>query len=218
MDDRRMMRRILQVHKMVDGKTPLYLREKLPQMQTRYSRFFPQIKIRNQFPVMHGTERYLNSFFPDAMKSWNNVITDFKELPTFEKLKKHLISLYRPNIRSTFDIHNPQLRYIFQLRVGLSHLLHHKKSHHFTDTPSDKCLCKKGVEDTKHFLITCPFYTTHRNVLFAKVENILQSHNLTVTNFSELLLYGHPSLNESENRIIILATLEFINKTQRFSK
>ena len=218
MDNRRTIRRILQVHKIVDGKSPLYLREKLPQMQTRYSRYFPQIEIQNQFPTMHGTDRYLNSFFPDAMKSWNNVITDFNELPTFEKLKKHLISLYRPDIKPTFGIHNPKLRYIFQLRVGLSHLLHHKKSHHFIDTPSDKCLCKKGVEDTKHFLITCPFYTTHRNVLFAKVENILQGHNLTVTNFSELLLYGHPSLNESENRIIILATLEFINKTQRFSK
>ena len=32
MDDRRMIRRILQVHKTVNGKTPLYLREKLPQM------------------------------------------------------------------------------------------------------------------------------------------------------------------------------------------
>ena len=76
---------------------------------------------------MHGTDRYLNSFFPDAMKSWNNVITDFNELPTFEELKKHLISLYRPDIKPTFGIHNPKLRYIFQLRVGLSHLLPHKK-------------------------------------------------------------------------------------------
>ena len=36
MDDRRMIRRILQVHKIVAGKTPLYLREKLPQMQTKF--------------------------------------------------------------------------------------------------------------------------------------------------------------------------------------
>ena len=218
MDDRRMIRRILQVHKIVDGKTPLYLREKLPQMQTKCSRLFPQIKIPNQFPIMSGTERYLNSFFPDATKSWNNVITDFKELPTFEELKKHLISLYRPDIRSTFGIHNPNLRHIFQLRVGLSQLRHHKKRHHFIDTPSDKCLCKKGIEDTHHFLIACPFYITQRSILFAIVESILQKHNLTITNFAEVLLYGHPSLNESENKTILLGTLEFIHKTKRFSK
>ena len=52
MDNRRTIRRILQVHKIVDGKSPLYLREKLPQMQTRYSRYFLQIKIPYQFPIM----------------------------------------------------------------------------------------------------------------------------------------------------------------------
>ena len=76
-------------------------------------------------------------------------ITDFKDRPSFEDLKRHLISLYRPDAKPIFDIHNPHLRFIFQLRVGLSHLRHHKKRHKFADTPSDKCLCKNGVEDTQ---------------------------------------------------------------------
>ena len=160
-----MSRRILQVHKINDCKTPLYLREKLPQMENKSSAILPQVIIPNQFPVKYGTDRYLHSFFPDATKNWNYIITDFKEIPTFEVLKKHLISLYRPAMRSTFNIHNPQLRYIFQLRVGLSHLRSHKKRHRFADTPSDKCLCKNGVEDTYHFLIKCPFYTLHRDAL-----------------------------------------------------
>ena len=101
-----------------------------------------KIFLPNQFPVKYGTDRYLHSFFPDATKNWNYIITDFKEIPTFEVLKKHLISLYRPAMRSTFNIHNPQLRYIFQLKVGLSHLRSHKKRHRFADNPSDKCLYK----------------------------------------------------------------------------
>ena len=186
-------------------------------MGNKSSTILPQINILNQFSTKYGTDRYLHSFFPDATKNWNYIITDFKELPTFEALKKHLISLYRPAIRPTFNIHNPQLRYIFQLRVGLSHLRHHKKRHKFADTPSDKCLCKKGVEDTHHFLIKCPFYTSHRDVLFAYVETILQKHDITVGNFVELLLYGHSSLNESENKKILIATLDFISKTKRFA-
>ena len=217
LSDRRMSRRILQVHKIIDGKTPLYLREKLPQMENKSSAILPQVNIPNQFPAKYGTDRYLHSFFPDATKNWNYIITDFKEIPTFEALKKHLISLYRPAIRPTFNIHNPQLRYIFQLRVGLSHLRNHKKRHNFADTPSDKCLCKKGVEDTYHFLIKCPFYTSHRDVLFAYLETILRNHDIAVENFVELLLYGHSSLNESENKNILLATLDFITKTKRFA-
>ena len=218
LSDRRMSRRILQVHKIVDGKTPVYLREKLPPMKSKSSKILPQVLIPNQFPAKYGTDRFLHSFFPDATKNWNNIITDFKDLPTFEALKKHLISLYRPTIRSTFNIHSPQLRYIFQLRVGLSHLRHHKKRHKFADTLSDKCLCKKDVEDTRHFFLSCPFYTSHRDILFNRVETILQRHNMIATNFVDLLLYGHSSLSDSENKDILNATLDYIISTKRFAK
>ena len=102
--------------------------------------------------------------------------------------------------------------------MGLSHLRHHKERHKFVDTPSDKCLCKNGVEDTHHFLITCPFYTTHRKVMFTRVEALLQKHDLGFTNSVQILLHGHPLMNVSENGLILLATLEFIIKTKRFEK
>ena len=72
--------------------------------------------------------------------------------------------------------------------------------------------------NTQHFLITCPTYSTQRDVLFARVETILQKQGLSVTNSVELFLYGHPSLNESDNGLVLFATLEFITKTKRFVK
>ena len=57
-----------------------------------------------------------------------------------------------------FGIHDPLgLRYIFQLRVGLSSLRCHKNRHNFIDTPSDICLYTQGIEDTNHSLFLCPF-------------------------------------------------------------
>ena len=171
--------------------------------------------------IKYGTQRYLNSFFPDATKNWNNFITDFNGLPTFEQLKKHLLSLYRPLSKPTYYIHNPSLKYIFQLRVGLSHLRYHKKRHHFNDTPSDKCLCRNGVEDTRHFLISCSNFSTYRDKLFANIEIILHRNNLclmTVENVVELLIYGHPSLKDSDNANILLATIDYITETKRFAK
>ena len=102
--DRRFYRRILQLHKIFDGQTPSYLREKLPPNRNSL------LNLPNVFQELrHGTQGYLNSFLPDGTKNWNNIITDFDDLPSFEKLKKHLISLYCPEIRPTFNIHSPQL-------------------------------------------------------------------------------------------------------------
>ena len=149
LSDRRMCKRVLQIHKIVNGRTPSYLRDIMPPNRRNLANLpcvFREIKCR--------TDRYLNSFFPDAISVWNNIISNYEYLPTFGSLKNHLISLIRPKSRSTFDIHDSlYLRHLFQLRVGLSILKYHKHRHNFADSTSDICLCKKGVEDTSHFLL-----------------------------------------------------------------
>ena len=209
-----MCRRVLQIHKIVTEKTPVYLRDKLPANRRTV------INLPNVFQAPRcRTDRYLKSFFPDATRSWNNVITNFDCRPSYEVLKGHLTSLIRPSMRSSFDIHNPShLRYLFQLRLGLSHLRYHKKAHGFIDTSSDVCLCSNGVEDTLHFFFHCSLYTSHRASLISNVEEILNRNNINLININGVntLLYGHPSLSFSDNQKIVHATLEYIKNTNRF--
>ena len=83
----------------------------------------------------------MNSFFPDGIKAWNNVIAHFSNIPSINILKSHILSLIRPKKKSIFNIHDPSgLRYLFYLRVGLSPLRSHKNRHGFADTPLDNCL------------------------------------------------------------------------------
>ena len=97
LSERCMCKRVLQIHKILHGRTPSYLHDKIPPNQ---------------------------------------------------------ISLIRSKSRSTFDLHNSiYLRNLFQLRVGLSYLRYHKKHQNFAGTLSDICLCKRGVEDTCHFIL-----------------------------------------------------------------
>ena len=114
-----MCKRVLQIHKIVDGRTS-YLRDKMPPNRRKLANLrcvFQDIKCR--------TDRFLNSFFPDAISVWNNIISNFEYLPTFGRLKSHLISLFRPKLRSTFDLHDSiYLRHLFQLRVGSSQELY----------------------------------------------------------------------------------------------
>ena len=206
LSNRRWCKRILQIHKIVDNKTPSYLNDKLPP----FRRPLYSHNNGNTFHVIRCKSfRYMNSFFPDAVTSWNNVITHFSDVPSVDILKTHIISLIRPKKKSFFGIHDPLgLRYIFQLRVGLSSLRYHKKRHNFIDTPSDNCLCNHGIEDTHHFLFLCPFYTAQRTNLAASVIVILQKYNLNhLGNQSHLYLYGNQTINSAENREILLSTI-----------
>ena len=125
--------------------------------------------------IKFNNDRYKKSFFPDAISSWNEIITHFEFFPTRATLQRHLLSFFRPESKSIFGLHDPEgLRYLFQLRVGLSFLRYHKKQHGFLDTPSNIFLCKQGIEATSHFILSCPFYATHRVTLVSDVNDILQ--------------------------------------------
>ena len=122
LSDRRLSKRILQIHKIMDGKTPTYLKDKLPPNRLPFLlNVFRDIKCR--------TDRHKNSFFPNAISSWNGIITHFEHFPTLDGLKNHLLSFFRPKSKPNFGLHDPEgLRYLSQLRLGLSHLRSHKKT------------------------------------------------------------------------------------------
>ena len=216
LSDRRWCRRILMIHKIKSDATPPYLQYNLPPNRRP---MYGVISSLTFHEIMCRTLRYRNSFFPDAVHSWNNIITDFKVIPSFTTLRTHILSLVRPKARSTFDIHDPQgLRYLFQLRLKLSPLRCHKKRHKFIDTPSENCRCNQGTEDISHFLFTCPFYAAQRVNLAITVIEILQRHNLVyLGNQPELYLYGHHSIDIIDNRKILLSTIKYIKDSQRFS-
>ena len=54
---------------------------------------------------------------------------------TLRYLKKYMIGCHRTEGKPVFDIHDPTgLRYLFQLRLGLSPLRSHKKRYGFDPT------------------------------------------------------------------------------------
>ena len=110
----------------------------------------------------------MNSFFPDAITSWNNVITHFDNIPSINSLKDHILSLIRPKKKNIFG-----LRYLLQLRVGLCFLRYHKRYHNFIDTTSDKFLCNQGIEGINHFLFSCPIFAAQRANLASSLIRIL---------------------------------------------
>ena len=78
-------------------------------------------------------------------------------------------------------------------------------------------MCGRGIEDNKHFLLHCDQFDLMRRDLFHQL-NIpgLDINKLDADALCTLLLFGTKDLNLVENRIIIEATISFINATKRF--
>ena len=93
--------------------------------------------------------------------------------------KRSILNIIRPAKKSLFGIVNPKgIRWIYQLRVGLSPLKSHKRIHNFQDTPNEFCSCLMGAETTQHFIFKCNFYTNHRHDLFQIVDQVLEANNI----------------------------------------
>ena len=48
----------------------------------------------------------MNIFFPDVIASWNIFIKQFEDVPSFDILKKHSYTFFRPTTKS-IGIHDP---------------------------------------------------------------------------------------------------------------
>ena len=89
--DRRRCRRILQIYKIENGGTPSYLKDKLPthlrpQHNGNVPKTFHELRSR--------TNRYMKSFFPEGVASWNIFISHFDKMPTCISLKTYLSSFF----------------------------------------------------------------------------------------------------------------------------
>ena len=76
------------------------------------------------------------------------------------------------------------------------------------------------AETSHHYLLHCPDFTNHRNVLFQVLNPVMFANNMRFLDdqsLVHLLLYGHEKLKLHENRNILKATINFIKGTLRFS-
>ena len=151
LSDRRWFHRLVQFFKIQNGFPPAYLKTPVPSPRNhlygiRSENYLHSIKCR--------TNSYLNSFYPHTVKIWNELGPSLRQAPSLIIFKSNNLKLIRPEMKNVFNILDPKgMKKLFQLRVGLSPLRHHKKRHNFKDTLSDICPCEMSIETTDSNLL-----------------------------------------------------------------
>ena len=124
LNDRRWARRLIQLYKIRKHMTPLYLYDNLPP----HRRPLYRNNSETYHEIFCNTSRYMNSFFPNTIKSWNGIGNEFQTCTSLGIFKRSIFNLVRPTPKSIYGIHDHSaLKCLFQLRVGLSPLKCHKK-------------------------------------------------------------------------------------------
>ena len=210
--DRRWGRRMTLYYKIVNGHTPAYLFEHVPNQAPRTLRkFIPKAPISK-------TQRYDNSFFPYCINQWNTLNDDIKFSSSVENFKTNINDSIRPKMSSFCCIRNKYgMKLLTQLRIDFSDLRDHRFNHNF-NCASPLCSCGMEDETSTHFLLCCPRYSNIRSIYLTKISQIIKSDVsiLPIDHLSHLLLYGSKSFNKISNDLILTETIVYIFKSKRF--
>ena len=130
---------------------------------------------------------------------------------SFSIFKKNMLQFMRPSPNSIFNCHNPKgVKLLTRLSLGSSHLRNHKFKHSFQDSLNPICNCGSAtVETTTHYLLHCPLFSDEILIL---INNIL---SLNDSRFSEVLLFGNSSFNNTKNTSILNTTIKYIVSSKR---
>ena len=133
--------------------------------------------------------------------------------------KKELLTFIRPEPKSTYNINDTkELKLLPKFRLGLSHLGDHNFRHTFQDCVSPMCYCGQDIETTTHFLLQCPNHHCARKTLFHKINQvsgtILRQSDSTI---AKTLLFVDNKLDFETSKILLMSTIEFINRDIQLS-
>jgi hypothetical protein len=156
---------------------------------------------------------YARSFFPFAIKLWNSMPIETRNLPTLNQFKQELnpknyrIPLYYYGKRWP-GVHHARMRMgCSNLNYDLCCNLHVK---------NDKsCECGWFRENSIHYISYCPLYVTERIDLLTKLEGLGIAPINGVPNH-EILLYGDQTINIRIMKEVFDVFHNYITKTKRF--
>ena len=194
--------------------TPAYLFDEIP-----VERYVPYSLRRHlEYLPVNRTERFASTSFQNFLPEWNLLDTNIRDSNTLEVFKNKSLGVLRPINKPVYNVYNiAGIRKLTKFRVNFSALNEHRFQHSF-DSLSPRCTCGADNENNLHFFLHCPLYNSLRSDLFSQLADVpgLNIARMKTRELYELFLYRDSNLNLIANRIIIEATILFIERSRRF--
>ena len=160
----------------------------------------------------------MDTFFPSTITEWNKFDLSICNSASLNLFKGRLLQFVRPLENSVFTCHNPVgIMYLTRVRLGFSHLCYHKFKHDFLDAVDPLCSCSTAIENTVHYFLHCPNFSTARNNFLNEIaivdRSIIDQDEIKII---QTFLYGNSAYSVNDNKLIFDASIKYILETKRF--
>ena len=147
------------------------------------------------------------SFIPHAIRLWNNLQPDLRNMHEYKHFKTHL-NKDRPSRYMFYSLGSRKAGiHHAHIRMKCSALNHDLYSNHITD--SSECICGHNVEDATHYFFVCPNYNMQRAILHDEIIPHAPFNLHTI-------LHGVENLPQPVNELLANAVHNYIESTSRF--
>ena len=156
--DRRRLRRLCYLYKLLNTEQPAYLYDLIPPVQ----RSSPNKGCIYQ-PFCQ-TVSFKNSFLLYAIKEWNKLGSGIRNAETYAFFRKILLNFIRPTGNSTYKMYDPlAIKLLTRLTLGFSHLSEDKFRHNFAESLNPLYSCSLEAEST--LLLRCQIILLYAELL-----------------------------------------------------
>ena len=116
-----------------------------------------------------------------------------------------------------FTCHNPiGIKYLTRLGFGFSHLRYHKFKHGFLDSVDPLCSCSIAIENTTHYFLRCPNFSTAQNTFLNEMaivdRPIIDQDKIKII---QMFLCGNSTYSVNDNKLILNASIKYILENKR---
>jgi hypothetical protein len=218
--NRRKYNALVQLYKMNNGHSPVYLQSLLPPNPGNQGRY-PNRRNKDFTIPRVNTTKYQKSFLPATVKMWNNLEENVKTITTIASFKSALKKqLFRKKCKYYSQGMGKWATTHTRMRLGLSPLKQHLHSFHIVPSPlCEQTCCHHHPESSMHYFLECQQYAASRAELLEVLGPTVDKLGIDKSDKKELntfLLRGHQSLTQSENNELFQHVQKYIKDTNRF--
>ena len=208
LSQRRQQHKLSFMYNVNSGMVPSYIQDLIPPLVNEISDY-PLRNNRNISVPLNRTSISQKSCIPSAIRLWNSLDDNLKDISTLPTFKRHIFSkLSIAHVPPYFTVGNRYMSVLHaRLRNKCSSLNSDLFRHHIRNNPlCDLC---DVVEDAYHYIFQCRKYTVERQVFNDTVRGF---HPLNIN----VILNCNENWNTEVNVVVFKAVHRYVHVSKRF--